>query len=121
MMNDIRRIGESRRYSDVVIHNGTAHWVEVAEDSTDYTRGQVAQVLKQIDATLVSLGSDRTRLLQIIVFLADLADAPAFNEVWDAWVPVGHAPVRATVQAGLAPGYCVEMAITAAVESPPVM
>lgn len=114
-MNDIKRIGESKRYSDVVIHNGTAYWVEIAEDATDYARGQVTQVLRQIDQTLASLGSDRTRLLQIIVFLNDLADATTFNEVWDAWVPQGHAPVRATVQAGLAKGYYVEMAVTAAV------
>lgn len=115
LMSDIRRFGEQRRYSDVVAHHGTAYWIEVAEDAAADARGQVAQVLRQIDATLVSLGADRTRLLQIIVFLADLKDAPLFNEVWDAWVPVGHAPVRATVQAGLSPGYYVEMAVTAAV------
>lgn len=114
-MSDIRRFGEQRRYSDVVAHNGTAYWIEVAEDAAADARGQLAQVLRQIDDTLVSLGADRTRLLQIIVFLADLKDAPLFNEVWDAWVPVGHAPVRATVQAGLSPGYYVEMAVTAAV------
>ncbi len=114
-MSDIRRFGEQRRYSDVVLHNGTAYWIEVAEDATDDGRGQVAQVLKQIDDTLVSLGADRTRVLQIIIFLANLNDAPMFNELWDAWVPVGHAPVRATVQVGLQTGYYVEMAVTAAV------
>jgi enamine deaminase RidA (YjgF/YER057c/UK114 family) len=38
------------------------------------------------------------------------------NEVWDAWLPAGHAPPRATVQAALAkPGWRVEMVVTAAV------
>ena len=73
-------------------------------------------MLGQIDATLAMLGTDRTRLLQVLVYLADLADAPALNEVWDAWVPAGHAPVRACVQARLAAGYKVEMVVTAAVE-----
>ncbi len=37
------------------------------------------------------------------------------NEVWEAWLPAGHAPPRATVQATLArPGWKVEMVITAA-------
>jgi len=114
-MTDILRYGASPRYADMVVHNGTAYWVEIAEDATLDAAGQIAQVLAQIDATLVTLGSDRTRLLQILVYLADLADAPKLNELWDAWVPKGHAPVRATVQAGLGTGYKVEMVVTAAV------
>jgi enamine deaminase RidA (YjgF/YER057c/UK114 family) len=114
-MNDIRRYGSSPRFADMVVHNGTAYWVEIAEDATLDARGQIAQVLGQIDATLVTLGSDRTRLLQILVYLNDLADAPVLNELWDAWVPQGHAPVRATVGAQLGKGYAVEMVITAAV------
>lgn len=113
-MTDIQRYGEARRWADVVIHGGTAYWVEVAEARTPDTRSQVAQVLAQIDATLATLGSDRTRLLQVLIYLADLADAPILNELWDAWVVAGHAPVRACVQAGLSSGYKVEMVITAA-------
>jgi enamine deaminase RidA (YjgF/YER057c/UK114 family) len=112
----IRRYGESKRYSDMVVHQGTAYWVEIADDAALDARGQIAQVLKQIDATLETLGSDRTGLLQILVYLADLADAPTLNELWDAWVPAGHAPVRATVAVGLGTGYRVEMVVTAATE-----
>jgi enamine deaminase RidA (YjgF/YER057c/UK114 family) len=114
-MSELTRLGESRRWSDVVIHNQVARWVEVAENPAVDARGQVAQVLAQIDETLTRIGSSREHLLQILIYLADLADAPAMNAVWDAWVPAGHAPVRACVQAGLAPGYRVEMVITAAV------
>lgn len=116
-MTDIHRYGSSPRYADMVVHNGTAYWVEIAEDAALDARGQIAQVLGQIDATLTTLGADRTRLLQILVYLADLTDGPALNELWDAWVPQGHAPVRATVQAGLGKGYRVEMVVTAAVSS----
>jgi len=110
----VRRFGTSRRWSDVVIHAGVARWVEVADDRTLDAGGQAAQVLAQIDATLAQIGSDRTRLLEVLVFLADLADAAVFNERWDAWVPEGHAPVRAMVQAGLAAGCRVELVVTAA-------
>lgn len=114
-MTDIRRYGSSPRYADMVVHRGTAYWVEIADDATLDARGQIAQVLKQIDATLTTLGGDRTGLLQILIYLANLADGPTLNELWDAWVPTGHAPVRATVQVGLGKGYKVEMVITAAI------
>lgn len=113
-MCEIVRIGESRRWSDVVTHNGVARWVEVADDSSQGARGQVEQVLRQIDETLVRIGSSRERVLEVLIFLADLADAPELNAAWDAWVPAGHPPVRACVQSGLPAGYRVEMVITAA-------
>jgi enamine deaminase RidA (YjgF/YER057c/UK114 family) len=116
-MTNIQRFGEAKRWADVVVHNGTAYWVEVAETPTSDARGQIGQVLEQIDATLKMLRADRTRLLQVIVWLADLADAPVLNALWDSWVPAGHAPVRACVQAGLSAGYKVEMAVTAAVSN----
>jgi enamine deaminase RidA (YjgF/YER057c/UK114 family) len=113
-MDEIVRLGTSARWSDVVIYAGVARWVEVAEDGTQDARGQIAQVLRQIDATLAQIGSDRTRLLEIVVFLADLADTPILNAMWDEWVPQGHPPIRVCVQAGLSAGYRVEMMVTAA-------
>jgi enamine deaminase RidA (YjgF/YER057c/UK114 family) len=113
-MVTIVRLGTSPRWSDVVIYAGVARWVEVAEEPTPDTRGQIDQVLRQIDATLAQVGSDRTRLLEIVIYLADLADAPVLNELWDQWVPRGHSPVRACVQAGLGASCRVEMVITAA-------
>lgn len=114
-MAAIRRLVNCRRYADVVIHGDTAHWAEVAEDPTLDARGQIVQVLAQIDATLVAVGSDRSRLIQVIIHLADLADAPLLDEAWDAWVPAEHPPVRARVQSGLGGGCRIEMVITAAV------
>lgn len=113
-MTTIVRWGEARRWADVVIHQGVARWVEVADDSSLDARGQIAQVLAQIDATLTRLGADRTQLLEVLIYLADLRDGATLNELWDAWVPPGHAPVRACVAAGLAPGYRVEMVVHAA-------
>ncbi|MBS0266293.1 MAG: RidA family protein [Planctomycetes bacterium] len=114
-MAEIQRIGVTPRWSDVVIHHGVAHFVEVADDPSQDVRGQVAQILAQIEERLALVGSDKTRLLQVLIYLANLQDAPILNELWDAWVPTGHAPSRACVQAGLAPGYLVEMVLTAAV------
>ena len=99
-MSEIVRIGNSRRWSDVVIHGGVARWVEVAEDNSGDARSQIAQVLQQIDVTLTQVGSDNTRVLEVLIFLADLHDVPILNELWDAWVPRGNPPIRACVQAG---------------------
>ena len=40
----------------------------------------------RIDATLPAVGSDRIRLIEVLVFLADLGDAAMLNALWDAWV-----------------------------------
>jgi enamine deaminase RidA (YjgF/YER057c/UK114 family) len=114
-MSQIQRLGDSPRWSDVVIHNSVARWVEVANDMTLDARGQVTQVLEQINATLEEIGSSRKNLLQIVIYLSDLQYGPILNELWDAWVPRGHAPIRACVQAGLGKGCFVEMVIEAAV------
>lgn len=114
-MSDIQRIGDSPRWSDIVIHNGVARWVEVADDRNQDSRGQISQIFRQIDATLEQIGSSRTGLLQILICLSDITHADVLNELWDAWVPRGHAPIRACVQAGLGKGCLVEMIITAAV------
>jgi len=100
---------------DVVVHRGVAHWVEVAEDMSLDARVQIAQVLAQIDATLETIRSDRMRLLQVLVYIATEADGAILNELWDAWVPAGHPPVRAMVQVSLGKSCKVEMVVTAAV------
>ena len=114
-MREIQRYGTSKRWADVVVHRGVAHWVEVAEDMSLDARGQIALVLTQIDATLETIKSDRTRLLQVLVYIAEINDGPILNELWDAWVPVDHPPVRAMVQVGLGKSCKVEMVVMAAV------
>ena len=51
----------------------------------------------------------------MLVYLAGRNDADTLNELWDAWVPAGHPPVRAMVQVGLGASCKVEMVVTAAV------
>lgn len=114
-MSAIRRLGSHPRWSDVVIHRGVARWVEVAEDRSADFSGQTLQVLQQIDQTLQSLSSNRSSLLQLLVFVTDLGNMEQFNAAWDAWVAPGAAPVRACVQAGLAGDCLVEVIIEAAI------
>jgi enamine deaminase RidA (YjgF/YER057c/UK114 family) len=113
----VQRFDVGPRLSEMAVHNGVA-WLagQVAEDATQDIRGQTRQVLAAIDALLTRAGSDNSRLLMCQIFLADLADFAAMNEVWEAWLPAGAAPPRATVLARLAkPEWKVEMVVTAAV------
>lgn len=115
-MADIQRYGVAARYADKVVHNGTVYMVEVATSTDAEIAAQTAEVLASIERQLAEVGSDKSRLLMVTVYLKDLADAPAFNTVWEAWLPPGCAPARACVRADLVnPGYLVEIALTAAV------
>jgi enamine deaminase RidA (YjgF/YER057c/UK114 family) len=113
----VQRFDVGRRLSEMAVHNGVAYLAgQGAEDATQDIRGQTRQVLAAIDTLLARAGSDNSRLLMCQIFLADLADFAAMNEVWEAWLPAGSAPPRATVLAQLAkPEWKVEMVVTAAV------
>lgn len=113
----IERFDCGPRMSEMTVHNGVAYLAgQIAEDTSADIVGQTAQVLAEIDALLARAGSDKTRILRAEIFLADMADFDGMNTAWAAWVPAGHTPARATVEARLAnPGWKVEIVVTAAV------
>ena len=113
----VQRIDVGARRSEVAIHTGTAYLAgQIPEDSTQDIAGQTRQVLAAIDTLLAKAGTDKSRLLMVQIFLADLKDFAGMNEVWDAWVVPGHTPPRATVQAQLGhPEWKLEIVVTAAV------
>lgn len=111
----IVRHGTTRRYSDVVVFNHTAYIVEVPASLEADVVTQTREVLTGLEHQLTIAGSDTSRLLMATIYLRDMDDYDAMNEVWDAWMPEGTAPSRACVQAKLAkPGFRVEIALTAA-------
>ena len=87
---------------------------QVAEDPKQGITGQVQSVLAQIDRLLAEAGTDKRRILSATIYLPSMADYAAMNAVWDAWVPQGDTPARATVEARLAnPEYKVEIQLVA--------
>lgn len=113
----IQRFEVGPRLSEMAIHNGTVYLAgQIAEDASVNIQGQTRQVLESIDALLAQAGSDKSKILHAQIFLPDLGDFAAMNEVWEAWVVPGHTPTRATVQAALAnPKWKIEVVVTAAV------
>lgn len=112
----VQRLHVSSRYSEAAVFNGVVYLAGMVPEceATDVA-SQTADVLAQIDRRLAECGSDKTRLLRVQIYLADITDIAAMNVVWDAWVPAGHAPPRATVQAALADqNWRIEVVATAA-------
>lgn len=114
-MSDITRHYAGDRMSQIVTHNGTVYLAGQVGTAGDNVVDQTKTCLEKVDALLAEAGSDKTRILQAVVWLADMADFADMNSVWDAWVAPGHAPARACGEAKLAtPDYKVEFIIIAA-------
>ena len=97
----IERIEAGVRSSKIVKHNGVAYLSgQVGEGET--IQEQVKICLGKIDALLEQAGSSREQMLRVTIWLADMSDFSGLNEVWNAWVPDGHAPARACGEAKLA-------------------
>ncbi len=110
----IERIDTGTRSSKIVKHNGVVYLTgQVAEGDT--IQKQVKTCLDNVDALLEKAGSSRKDMLRVTIWLADMDDFDGLNEVWNAWVPTGHAPTRACGEAKLArPELKVEFIVDAA-------
>lgn len=115
-MMHIRRLAPEARLSGAVVHGGTVYLAgQVPDDTGADAFGQTLDVLRQIDALLAEAGTDKQHLLSVQIVLADLADFPAMNRAWDAWLDPQHKPARMTIEARLAnPAWRVEITGVAA-------
>jgi enamine deaminase RidA (YjgF/YER057c/UK114 family) len=112
----IKRVQAGSRMSQAVIHGDTIYIAgQVADDRNASLKVQTQQVLSKIDALLKSVGSDKSRLLSVSVFLPHIIDFDAMNRVYDSWIDKTNPPARACVEARLAdPGLRIEVAAIAA-------
>ncbi|RHY27766.1 hypothetical protein DYB32_006540 [Aphanomyces invadans] len=99
----IERLHKSPRFSEVVVHNRTVYLSGQLADNLDGdVRSQTAETLASIDTFLADAGTDKSKLLSVTIYLKDIRkDYADMNAEWDAWVPAGAAPARATVEAAL--------------------
>ena len=97
----IERLHTGTRMSRIVKHNDTVYLCGQVGDG-DTVAAQTEDCLGRIDALLTEAGSSREKILQATIWLADVSDFEAMNEVWDAWVPESHAPARACGESRLA-------------------
>ena len=101
-MSTIKRIGTGPRMSEAVCYNGIAWLAGQVGNPGDGVADQTRTCLAEVDRILAEAGTDKTRILSVQIWLADMAGFAEMNAVWDAWVPKGNAPARATGDAKLA-------------------
>lgn len=111
----ITRIDAGPRMSQAVVHNGTVYLAGQVGSVGQSVTEQTKEVLAHIDALLAKAGTSKSKLLQAIIWLADMRDFTEMNAVWDKWVDPNNTPARATGEARLAgSGYLVEITVIAA-------
>ena len=113
---EIKRFETGPRMSQAVVYNNTVYLAGQVGTPGASVSEQTKSILASIDELLAKAGTDKTKILQAIIWLADMGTFAEMNKEWDKWVPQGNTPARATGEARLAgPEYTVEIIITAAI------
>ena len=82
----IRRIEAGPRMSQAVIHGNTVYLAGQVGAPGESVTEQTKAMLATIDRLLEQAGTDKSKILQAIIWLADMADFAEMNSVWDKWV-----------------------------------
>ena len=115
-MADIKRLDFDTRIHHAVIHGDTVYLTGQVGTPGTSAEAQMAEVLAKIDRLLTLAGSRRENILHVQMWLDDVRDFDAVNKVWDAWMPMAHAPARSSGQGRMAKaGMLVELIVTAAI------
>ena len=101
--------------SRAVVHDGLVFTVAVSPDPAppgiyEQTRGRSSASTR---AWRMS-GTDKSRILSAIVYIADIARKEEMNRAWDEWVDRANPPMRACLGVALEPPHLVEIVVTAA-------
>jgi enamine deaminase RidA (YjgF/YER057c/UK114 family) len=100
--------------SRAVIHDGLVFTVAVSPDGDPSFYEQTRKALKRIDESLAVSGSDKSRILSAVVYIADIARKEEMNKAWDEWLDRTQPPMRACLGVALEPPHLVEIVVTAA-------
>jgi enamine deaminase RidA (YjgF/YER057c/UK114 family) len=103
-MAQIKRIGTSR-YSPtrcrIVVHNGVVTTVAVARNGSSSLYEQAQAALAIVDHHLMEAGTDKSRILMVMIYITDIENKPEFDRAWDEWVDRANLPLRACIGADL--------------------
>ena len=112
----IERLETGQRMSRIVKHNGTIFLCgQVCKDATQGIQQQTSSMLEKVDNLLEQAGSDKEHILSATIYIKDMKYFGEMNGVWENWLPEGHAPARACVQASMArEALLVEISVVAA-------
>ncbi|GLU29820.1 RidA family protein [Brucella sp. NBRC 12950] len=115
-MDEIKRYEFDTRIHHAVRHNGIVYLTGQVGTPGETAAQQTREILQKIDRLLELAGTDKTKILNTILWLDDLRDFDEVNTVWDQWIIKEHAPARSTGQARMAKaGMLVEIIVTATI------
>lgn len=101
--------------SRAVTHDDLVFTVAVSPDPVSPSMyEQTVKALARIDESLAECGSDKSRILTAIVYIADMKKKGEMNRAWDEWVDTKNPPMRACLGVELEPPHIVEIVVTAA-------
>ena len=102
---------------EVVEHAGVLYLAGiVADDISGDMTAQAVDCMGQLKRLLEMHGSSLTHVLQVTIYIADLSEKPAFDEVWKRTFAPAKWPARAGIGvADLGSGVRVEIVATAAI------
>jgi enamine deaminase RidA (YjgF/YER057c/UK114 family) len=75
---------------------------------------QSVNAFHRIDESLALCGTDKSKILSAIVYIADIKRKGEMNLAWDEWVESANPPMRACIGVDLEPPHLVEIVVTAA-------
>ena len=101
--------------SRAVAHDDLVFTVAVAPDPVSPSMyEQSVKALARIDESLALCGTDKSKILSAIIYIADVKQKAALNRAWDGWVDKANPPMRACIGVDIEPPHLVEIVVTAA-------
>ena len=111
-----RFAGERKGRCGAVVHNGLVYAVATDTSGSQGIAAQTQRALATLDQELSAAGSGKEGLLQATVYLSDVSNKSAMDQVWCDWVgPQENWPQRACVGVELAGNDLIEIVVTAVV------
>lgn len=101
----IKRFDECDRMSQIIVFDKYFKTAgQVAFEPSGDIKKQTKEALAELDALFEKIGANKGDLIQIQIWLANMQDFDAMNEIYDAWIKNYPKPVRACVGSALAEG-----------------
>lgn len=114
-MSPIFRLpGAVKTRSPLVEHDGFVFAVAVATDNSGSMYQQTKEALAGIDQRLAKVGLDKSRIMTVQVFIADMGQKAEMNRAWDEWADPANPPMRACLGVTLEGKDLVEVIVSAA-------
>ena len=109
-----RFAGYTPTRSGAVVYDNLVFTVAVAPDPVGPSMyEQSVKALARLDESLAKCGSDKSKILTAIVYVADIKQKGEMNRAWDEWVDTKNPPMRACLGVDLEPPHIVEIVVTA--------